>query len=196
MLDQAVTAIAGAAGVAWAPVVTGIFGGLGSLARGWIDIKARKQEADHEHRMAILDANAEIQARKHELAMHEANVQRAEAESRQRVDEKRVDAEGRATEKDLEALIASQAPGATDPDLERIRAWVRIVLTVGSGLAVAALTGWVAYLIGGLKALGHEILAQIFLLLVVTTVSLASMAFAWWFGARPSIRQWMESVAR
>lgn len=194
MLEQAV---AGLAGGVWAPVISLIGGSIGAIVRGVLDVRARKLEIDHEHRMAVLDANAEIRAREHELALHEANLRRAEAETLQAVERARADSEIRRTEKDLEALIQSHKPGAApDPKMDRIRAWVRIVLTLGSGLVTIGLTVYIAYLVGGLGALGQDVLKQLLLLLVVTCASLASLSFGWWFATRPTVRKWMEMVQR
>lgn len=194
MLEQAV---AGLAGGAWAPIISLIGGSVGAIVRGVLDVRARKLEMDHEHRMAVLDANAEIKAREHELAMHAANVRRAEAETLQDLEKMRVESETRRTEKDLDALIQSHVPSAqADPKMDRIRAWVRIILTLGSGFATVALTGYVTHLVGGLAALGADVLKQLLLLLVVTCASLASLSFGWWFATRVTIRDWMQEVRR
>ena len=193
MLEQVA---AGLAGGAWAPILSGLTGVIGGVMRGFIDLKARRLEVDHEHRMAVLDINAEIRAREHELAMHEANLRRAEAESDMRLNEEREKVKGRITEKDLDALIASHSQDKSDPQMENIKSWVRIVLTVGSGIVVIILTIYVGYLVGGLRALGSKVLTQLFLVLVVTCVSLASLSFSWWFATRPTIRKWMEAVTR
>lgn len=192
MLEQAVSAVAG--GV-WAPILSAFTGLVGGVVRGVIDLKARRLEVDHEHRMMRLDHEAEKAARSHELAMHEANMRRAEAESEQRTDELKAESEMRQKTMDLEALIAShQTPSS--PRMEEIKSWVRIMLTLGSGAFIVILTALVGFKIGGLDALDEAFLQQLFMILIVTSVSLGSLSYGWWFSTRPTIRKWMEEFGR
>lgn len=159
----------------------GSTGLLGSLFIRWFDNKDRKNQRDHEHKMAQLtqeeirlegEYNLRLQAAEHESAQLEAEI-----------------------ESDIRDADAFQASLSMDKATYGKHILGRIVDFV-RGMMRPVITAWMVYqlyqisqMLGGLQTIKTFTATQqheLFFTVVNAILYLASMTVGWWFGSRSS----------
>ncbi|MEW6488621.1 MAG: hypothetical protein AB1578_12015 [Thermodesulfobacteriota bacterium] len=176
----------------WSAVAGGLFGTVGSLAKGWLEARHEKQmaelrmqerDADRSHELAVMDREAE----------HAAHLASIEAAKEERV-------------ADLGALQTSllqEAQGATwsAPWAARLGGFWAGLVGVGLGL-VDIVRGLMrplitTYLLGLTTALTVRVFGQmgglddahafdLLLKIVDMVLFLSCTSVGWWFGSRPA----------
>lgn len=155
----------------------GIVGAFGGLATKYLEFKTLGVRLDHDYKLADLDARLEAMQHKHELALADKQVERAQAEGE--------------IQRDIGELVAfteSLKEQATKYGsfVDQVRGLMRPVLTIGAVIWLAWVTAHIWDMVGGLKAVPPDELMQMFLSLINASIFLATTGFTWWFGSRPS----------
>lgn len=159
----------------FATLIGSVTGTVGSVIKNREEAKSRRNELDHDHRMAVLSKEELVLEHQHELAIADKEIDRAEVEGAYAVEQVDAKAFG-------DALLSesNKDSGA----LRIVKSAVRIVLTLYYTLATAFITYYSFVLIDGKVSV--DFAEDIFRLCVSSVLYMALHFGTFWFNTRPS----------
>ena len=155
-----------------------VIGLLGSAFTRWDERQKQAQEFEQNFKLAQLSIEELKLEQAHELAVVDKEIDKAEVESEIVVNEG-----------ELSAFKTSLIEGNKKSAIrwvEGFNSLMRPLITLFFLGVVTWLTVEVHELVGGLDALTHSEIMDLYVKIIATILFLTATSVTWWFGARPS----------
>ena len=154
-----------------------IIGTIGSYLGKIEERKAKAQEYGQELALREWDAKETALSQRHEMAIADKEIQRAETEGAIALDAREADGW-------VESIKQSGKQSGI-VIVDAIRGLMRPVITVYLLVIASVIAYRISMLVGGLEALPMEEMVSLYRHVISQIIFLTATAVTWWFGSRP-----------